>query len=440
MNRKRLLNAELSHAIACMGHGDLMIICDAGFPIPWTAWRIDLAIVPNVPDLETVLLPISQNLIAERVGYADVLPQHNAPLLAKIKRLFPDADFEPAKHEVLLSEMAAKAKAIVRTGAFDPWGNILLYSGVDVPAWFSKPGVVAPDYLREKVEGLMPRIFDFAGREVERCETVAGLRALKGSGRRVTQTTADTAEEAAAADEAGVEMVVCRSANVRQVREGSQRLFVTAALGFTQAVTADDMLRTAFAAIAAGADAVITARGYEMVRLLSAELIPMVGHLGFVPRKSTWFGAVRAVGKTAAEAIGPVGPLSPPRRRRRVRRRMRVDPRRRPVGDQPSHLPCHDLARIGRGRRRDFPLRLRHLRRVVEAASPCASMGRPRTAAQGHAGREGQGALRLPRRGGVRQLSRLLSRSPRFQVVSWRILAPGLGAVQKPRGPCGMRR
>ena len=149
----------------------------------------------------------------------------------------------------------------------------------------------------------MPRIFDFAGREVERRATVASLRALKGSGQRVTQTTADTTEEAAAADEAGVEMVVCRSANVARVREGSQRVFVTAALGFTQAVTADDMLRTAFATISGGADAVITARGYEMVRLLSAESIPVVGHLGFVPRKSTWFGAVRAVGKTAAEAM-----------------------------------------------------------------------------------------------------------------------------------------
>lgn len=149
----------------------------------------------------------------------------------------------------------------------------------------------------------MPRIFDFAGREVERCQTVAGLRALKGTGRRVTQTTAETAEEAAAAAEAGVEMVVCRGANVRQVRAGSQRLFVTAALGFTQAVTVDDMLRAAFGAIEAGADAVITARGYDVVRALAAESIPVVAHLGFVPRKSTWVGSVRAVGKTAAEAI-----------------------------------------------------------------------------------------------------------------------------------------
>jgi D-ribose pyranase len=152
MIRSGILNAELNHAIACMGHGDLMIVCDAGFPIPSAAWRIDLAVVPDVPDLETVLLPISQRLIVERIGFADVLPEYNAPLLSKVKRLFPDADVEPVKHEVLLTEMAAKAKVIVRTGALDPWGNILLYSGVDVRAYFSKPGVVAPDYYAKKLK------------------------------------------------------------------------------------------------------------------------------------------------------------------------------------------------------------------------------------------------------------------------------------------------
>ena len=82
-----------------------------------------------------------------------MLGKHNAPLLEKIKRLFPDADYEPVKHEAILTEMAAKAKAIVRTGAFDPWGNILLYSGVDVPAWFSKPGLVAPEYYAKRMKG-----------------------------------------------------------------------------------------------------------------------------------------------------------------------------------------------------------------------------------------------------------------------------------------------
>lgn len=70
----------------------------------------------------------------------------------------------------------------------------------------------------------MPRIFDFGGREVERGVTVASLRALKGTGRHAAQATAETAEESAAAEAAGVEMVVCRAANVARVREGSGRL------------------------------------------------------------------------------------------------------------------------------------------------------------------------------------------------------------------------
>ena len=149
----------------------------------------------------------------------------------------------------------------------------------------------------------MPRIFDFGGRDVERSVTVAGLRALKGSGRHVAQVTAETPDEAAAAEAAGIEMVVCRAVNVPKVREGSKKVFVTAALGFADAITGEEVLRTAFSAIVAGADAVITGRGWDTVSMLAAEQIPVMGHLGFVPRKSTWVGGVRAVGKTASEAL-----------------------------------------------------------------------------------------------------------------------------------------
>ena len=147
----------------------------------------------------------------------------------------------------------------------------------------------------------MPRIFDFGGRDVTRSQTVAGLRALKGNGRRVAQVTAETADEAAAAEAAGIEMVICRAVNIGRVREGSKRVFVTAALGFAELITADEILRGAFSAVTAGADAVLTSRGSETVRMLANEQIPVVGHLGFVPRKSTWVGGVRGVGKTASE-------------------------------------------------------------------------------------------------------------------------------------------
>ncbi|WP_434733029.1 3-methyl-2-oxobutanoate hydroxymethyltransferase [Rhizobium sp. YTUHZ044] len=149
----------------------------------------------------------------------------------------------------------------------------------------------------------MPLIYDWAAREAERLVTVADLRNARSAGMRYTQVTANTAEEAAAADEAGIDMVIARAGNVREVRRGSGRLFVTAALGFADAVTHDDILRTAFKALSDGADAVITARGMSAVSILAAEDIPVMGHLGLVPRKSTWVGKLRAVGKTADEAV-----------------------------------------------------------------------------------------------------------------------------------------
>lgn len=151
MKRGTILNAELNHAIGAMGHGELMIVCDAGFPIPRGAWRIDLAVVKDIPDLATVLSAIAEDFVAETVRYADTLPKHNPALLATAKRLFPDADHAMVTHEAILGELAAKAKVIVRTGAFDPWGNIVLTSGVDVHRWFDKPGVVAPDYYAAKL-------------------------------------------------------------------------------------------------------------------------------------------------------------------------------------------------------------------------------------------------------------------------------------------------
>jgi len=148
----------------------------------------------------------------------------------------------------------------------------------------------------------MTRILDFNGREADRTVTVASIAALKGSGRQYVQVTAGTEEEAAAAEAAGIDMVVCLAAAVAEVRRGSSRLFVTAAIDFGGEVTLDDLLATAFRSLTAGADAVITARRFDAVRLLAAEGVPVMGHLGFVPKRSNQFGGVRPVGRDANEA------------------------------------------------------------------------------------------------------------------------------------------
>lgn len=151
MKRGTLLNAELNHLVASLGHGDELLVVDAGFPIPRDSWRIDLAIRAGIPDLETVLAILAEELIVERVLYAAEMRSNNPPLLKRVHRLFPDSEHDIVAHTEMLGAVARRAKAIVRTGAFDPWGNIALASGVDVPRWFQDPRISVPDYYRDQV-------------------------------------------------------------------------------------------------------------------------------------------------------------------------------------------------------------------------------------------------------------------------------------------------
>lgn len=148
----------------------------------------------------------------------------------------------------------------------------------------------------------MTRILDYNGRDADRTVTVASIVALRNTRTQFAQVTASTADESAAAEAAGIEMVVCMASAVPAVRRGSSRVFVTAAIDFGGAVTVDEILDAAFHALTDGADAVITARRLDCVRRLAEEDIPVMGHLGFVPKKSTLYGGVRSVGKTADEA------------------------------------------------------------------------------------------------------------------------------------------
>ncbi len=148
----------------------------------------------------------------------------------------------------------------------------------------------------------MKRIYDWSAKFQERNLTAADMRALKGK-QQLIQTTANTTEEAAAAADAGLDLIMGNAHNTKAVREGAPHLFFTAALGLPNFATEDEVLRAAFDAMNDGADSIYTARGPHIVELLAREEIPVMCHLGLVPRKSTWRGGLRAIGKTAEEAM-----------------------------------------------------------------------------------------------------------------------------------------
>ncbi len=151
MKKRGILNAELSKAVASMGHTDIMMVVDAGYPIPRNAWRVDLAISEDLPTTAQVLKLISEEMFVEETYLAEDVPEYNAPLNNLVNEIFTEAEHKFATHEELLVDFGHRAKVIVRTGAFNPWGNIALVSGVDAPKFFNKPGVVVPENYQARV-------------------------------------------------------------------------------------------------------------------------------------------------------------------------------------------------------------------------------------------------------------------------------------------------
>lgn len=120
----------------------------------------------------------------------------------------------------------------------------------------------------------------------------------------MVEVTATSAADAIAVEAAGIEMAVADSGAVADVRRGSTRLFLTAAIDFSenQPLTKDEVLRASVEAMKNGADAIHTCRRPQTIKRLTEEGIPVMCHVGFVPRCSNQLGGIRGVGKTAEEA------------------------------------------------------------------------------------------------------------------------------------------
>lgn len=129
MKKIGIINQPISAVIAGLGHTDRLVIADAGLPIPADVDRIDLALRAGLPGfmetLETVLLEMQ----VEKAIIAAEISQHNPQIETGIKAVLGEIPIERIPHEQFKQETHTAA-AIIRTGEFTPYANIILISGV----------------------------------------------------------------------------------------------------------------------------------------------------------------------------------------------------------------------------------------------------------------------------------------------------------------------
>ncbi|SDS79288.1 MULTISPECIES: D-ribose pyranase [Pseudomonas] len=132
MKKTPLLNIALSRLIASLGHGDMVVIGDAGLPVPPGVELIDLALTHGVPDFISTLNVVLSEMQVESHAIAKEIFDKQPSALSALEAL--NGEGALGRRDLLGHEqfkvLSRQARAIVRTGECQPYCNIVLVAGV----------------------------------------------------------------------------------------------------------------------------------------------------------------------------------------------------------------------------------------------------------------------------------------------------------------------
>jgi D-ribose pyranase len=129
MKKTILINSEVSYAIASLGHTDMLVIADAGLPIPAETRRIDLALTKGIPTFLDTLRVVLEEMQVEKALVSEEVKTVSPQIYAAICTQLGNVPVVAVPHEEFKS-LTASAKAVVRTGEYTPFANVILVSGV----------------------------------------------------------------------------------------------------------------------------------------------------------------------------------------------------------------------------------------------------------------------------------------------------------------------
>jgi D-ribose pyranase len=126
MKRRGIINAPLSGHLARLGHTDLVVVADAGLPLPPHVPVVDLAIVFGLPSFVDVLDALLDEIVVEH-AWVSADADSRPPAQWVDSRL--DRPAERVPHEDLKA-MLGGVRLAVRTGEDTAFSNVVLRCGV----------------------------------------------------------------------------------------------------------------------------------------------------------------------------------------------------------------------------------------------------------------------------------------------------------------------
>lgn len=123
------------------------------FPIPKDANRIDLGYYAGAVDVLDILKMLRKEIFVEEVAFATEVKTHHPALYKNLQEIYTGsgAVFKGTTHEVLVEEIAPKAKVVIRSGSLNAWANFALTCSTDPFAWFTEEDVtILPAYVERR--------------------------------------------------------------------------------------------------------------------------------------------------------------------------------------------------------------------------------------------------------------------------------------------------
>ena len=132
-----ILNRGVAKVISEQGHHDLLMVCDAGFATPKDVEVIDISMKENQPRVVEFLNELKKFFSVEKIILAYQTKKTNPSYFNEIISVFDDnLEVETIDHKEL-KKLSESVKAIIRTGDFTAYANVILVSGAG-KRWYSE--------------------------------------------------------------------------------------------------------------------------------------------------------------------------------------------------------------------------------------------------------------------------------------------------------------
>ena len=129
MLKTGILHPQLSRIMAEIRHMDMLVIADAGLPVPKGVERVDLGWKQGNPGYLEVLEEIEKYMVTEKAVFAKEALVVSGELHKEALALLPEGIPVEYVPHTELKKMTEGAKAIILTGEFTGYTNVILISG-----------------------------------------------------------------------------------------------------------------------------------------------------------------------------------------------------------------------------------------------------------------------------------------------------------------------